>query len=80
MNEKAQLGKGGPGRGMARAKALRQKYVSGGIYVGRRAVWDLGQFLFYFLIYFWLHWVFVAALRLFFSSCGRQGRVGATLR
>lgn len=46
MNEKAQLGKGGPGRGMARAKALRQKYVSRGIYVGRRAVCDLGEFLF----------------------------------
>ena len=35
-------------------------------------------YLFY-LLYFWLHWVFVAAPRLF-SSCGEQGLLFAAVR
>ena len=36
-------------------------------------------FLKYLFIYFWLHWVFVAALRLF-SSCGERGLLFIVVR
>ena len=38
LNEKAQLGKGGPGKGMARAMALRQNMFE------EEYVWKGGQF------------------------------------
>ena len=37
----------------------------------RRGRW-LFFYFYFFVIYFWLHWVFVAACRLF-SSCVEQG-------
>ena len=51
---------------MAASFSSHENYKSNALYL------DSYSQYFYFLIYFWLHWIFVVAFGLF-SSCGKQG-------
>ena len=46
--------------------------------MGTRCEGFLKKYIYVFIIYFWLHWVSVAACRL--SSCGEQGLLLVAVR